>query len=84
MFKYVLSAHAEMVVNERSIRSEWLERILEKPEKTENDKTDPNLTHAVGRISEHGNRVLRVVYNPGTDPVTVVTAYFDRAMRNKL
>jgi hypothetical protein len=84
MFKYVLSAHAEMVVNERSIRSEWLERILERPEKTDKDKTDPKLTHALGRISEHGNRVLRVVYNPGTDPVTIVTAYFDRAMRNKL
>jgi hypothetical protein len=45
MFKYVLSAHAEMVVKERSIHSEWLERILERPEKTENDKTDPKLTH---------------------------------------
>ena len=58
--------------------------ILERPEKTENDKTDPKLTHALGRISEHGNRVLRVVYNPVIDPITVVTAYFDRAMRNKL
>jgi hypothetical protein len=84
MFKYVLSAHAETVVKERSIRSEWLERILENPEKTDKDKTDPKLTHALGRISEHGNRVLRVVYNPIDDPVTVVTAYFDRAMRNKL
>ena len=84
MFKYVLSAHAETVIKERSISSEWLERILEKPEKADSDKTDPRLTHALGRISEHGNRVLRVVYNPTVDPATVVTAYFDKAMRNKL
>ena len=84
MFKYVLSAHANIVVKERSIRSEWLERVLGKPEKTEKDKEDTKLTHALGRISEHGNRVLRVIYNPTVDPVTVVTAYFDRAMRSKL
>ncbi|MGH7229605.1 MAG: DUF4258 domain-containing protein [Burkholderiales bacterium] len=84
MFKYVLSAHAEIVVKERSIRSEWLERILEKPEKTQKDNEDPKLTHALGRISEQGDRVLRVIYNPTIDPLIVVTAYFDRAMRNKL
>jgi hypothetical protein len=84
MLKYVLSAHAEVVLKERSIRSEWLERVLAQPEKTETDKQDPSLAHALGRISEHGNRVLRVVYNPTVDPISVVTAYFDRPMRNKL
>ena len=40
--------------------------------------------HAFGRVPERGDRVLRVVYNPTTEPVTVVTAYFDRKMRDKL
>ena len=84
MFEVVLSAHAEVVIKERSIRREWVERVLEKPEKTEPDGADPQVTHALGRIPEYGNRVLRVIYNRGTDPVTVVTAYFDRAMRDKL
>ena len=41
MLKYALSAHADIVVKERSIRSEWLERVHGKPEKTEKDNEDP-------------------------------------------
>ena len=80
----VLSAHAETVISERSIQIEWVERVLSKPDKTESDSDDPDLMHALGRIPEHDNRVLRVVYNASTTPVRIVTAYFDRAMRNKL
>lgn len=84
MLTFVLSAHAEKVVAERSIDAEWLERVLSNPEKVEADATDPDLKHALGRISEHGNRVLRVVYNGSVKPVRVVTVYFDRTLRNKL
>jgi hypothetical protein len=37
----------------------------------------PKLTHALGRVSEHGGRVLRVVYNGLAKPRRVVTVYFD-------
>jgi Domain of unknown function (DUF4258) len=84
MLTFVLSAHAVNVMAERSISAEWLERVLSNPEKVEADDTDPDLQHALGRISEHGNRVLRVVYNGSVKPVKVVTAYFDRTLRNKL
>jgi len=50
----------------------------------ETTRQDTELTHALERISEHGNRVLRVVYNASVEPYTVVTAYFDRAMKGKL
>jgi hypothetical protein len=42
------------------------------------------LEHHLGRITEHGNRVLRVVVNKTVRPARVVTLYFDRTMRNKL
>ena len=84
MKRLALSAHAKTVITERSIQIEWVERVLSDPDKTEPDSDDPGLTHALGRIPEHGDRVLRVVYNASTKPVRIVTAYFDRAMRNKL
>ncbi len=84
MKTYTLSAHAEVVMTERSIKREWLDRVLERPELVEADRDDPQITHAMGKIPEHGGRVLRVVYNGTRKPVTVVTVYFDRAMKGKL
>lgn len=84
MPKYVLSAHAQTVMAERSINVDWLERVLVNPKKVEADKEHRDLRHALGRIPEHDNRVLRVVYNGVVEPVRVVTVYFDRTLRNKL
>lgn len=84
MPEFELSAHAQTVISERSIKREWLERVLGEPERVEADRDDPNLRHALGRIPEHGDRVLRVVYNGTVKPIRVVTAYFDRTLRNKL
>jgi hypothetical protein len=84
MKKFVFSAHARTVLTERSIDTEWVERVFVRPEKLTVDRDDPDLRHAFGRIPEHGNRVLRVVYNGSKRPATIVTAYFDRGMRSKL
>jgi len=83
MLAYVLSAHAEVVIANRSIDREWLEQVLERPERVESDKVDPALKHAIGTISAHGGRVLRVVYKDAVDPRLIVTAYFDRTLRDK-
>jgi hypothetical protein len=69
---------------EREILEEWVERVLTNPERTEPNTTDPLLRHALGRIPERDDRVLRVVYNETVRPWRVVTAYFDRTMRGKL
>jgi hypothetical protein len=53
------------------------------PERIEQHASDPALRHALARIPERGDRVLRVVYNVDTDPPRVVTAYFDRRQRGK-
>jgi hypothetical protein len=84
MPEFTLSTHAQTVATERGINQEWIERILTNPERVEEGKETPPLKHALGRISEHGNRVLRVVYNGSVEPVMVVTVYFDRTLRNKL
>jgi hypothetical protein len=40
----------------------WLEQVLDSPELVEVDPTDPELTHHVGRIKEHGNRAKISVF----------------------
>ena len=84
MWNFTLSAHARVVMTERGIIPEWVERVLQNPERVGDDKRDPLLRHALGTIPEYGNRVLRVVYNGSVEPVRVVTVYFDRALRNEL
>lgn len=84
MATFTLSAHAEVVIAERAIDIEWVRRVLRNPERIEDDKSDRLLRHALGRIPEHGDRVLRVVYNGSVEPVRVVTVYFDRTLRGKL
>jgi hypothetical protein len=58
--------------------------VLAAPERTERDRSDPDLLHALGRIAERDNRVLRVVYNASMRPPRIVTVYFDRRQRGKI
>ena len=81
---FALTVHAGTVLRERSIELAWVERVLLNPQTLEADKYDARLRHALGRISERGDRVLRVVYNPGQQPWAVITAYFDRKQRGKV
>ena len=82
--QYTLTAHATVVLAERAIPVAWVTHVLEYPERTEPDQTDPALIHALGRIREFGDRVLRVIYNDTTTPKRIVTAYFDRTQRGTL
>lgn len=79
---FELTAHAARAVAERDIALEWIARVLEHPQRTEPDRQDPALRHALATIPEHGGRVLRVVYNGTVNPWRVVTAYFDRKERS--
>lgn len=74
---YILSDHARKRILKRKIRTEWIETTLAHPARTGNDDVDPTLAHALRPIPEKGFRVLRVIYNETTDPVIIVTAYFD-------
>ena len=74
MRRYDLSQHAKDVIAGRNIRLLSLEQVLELVER---DSDDPELTHHVGLIKEHGNRALRVVFNTRASPALIVTVYFD-------
>ncbi|MDF5723328.1 MAG: DUF4258 domain-containing protein [Rhizonema sp. PD37] len=81
---YTLTVHAQQVIAAREIEVEWIVRVLTQPQRTEPDREDSELRHALARIAEKGNRVLRVVYNETTIPWRIITVYFDRTQKNKL
>jgi Domain of unknown function (DUF4258) len=81
---YVLTKHATHRLVERNIDQEWVSRTLLNPQKVEPDLQDPDICSAFAVIPERNNQVLRVVYNPSTNPVRVLTAHFDRRMKGKL
>ena len=80
---YELTEHAAYVIAEREIDIAWVVRVLSAPERRLADRSDPALTHALARIPERENRVLRVVYNGSVDPLRIVTCYFDRRQRGR-
>jgi hypothetical protein len=80
---YELSAHAALVMAARNIDAALVDRALSEPERTEADRFDPELMHALLPIAERDHRVLRVVYNWSVHPLRVVTVYFDRRQRGK-
>jgi hypothetical protein len=84
MINFKLTRHAEDALVKRKIKKEWLERVLAFPQRIETDTTDPALEHRLAEISECENRVLRVIINTHTNPIRVVTLFFDRKIRGKL
>jgi len=60
----------------------WIFRAVEHAELKE-DPGDGSI-HYLARITEYGNRVLRVILDPRGQPPCVVTAFFDRRMKGKL
>lgn len=83
-FPYRVTVHAAKVISEREIPKEWIVRVLSHPTKTDSDRTDPELRHALAAIPEFGDRVLRVIYNHTTNPWLIVSVYFDRTQRGRL
>ena len=82
---YDLTDHARESLRKRpAISLEWVERVLQQPERVEPDTVDAELEHRLGRIPEYDGRVLRVIVKKATDPLRVITCYFDRKMRRQL
>lgn len=79
---FTLSVHARKRLTQRGIDTDWISRAIDNPARTENDELDPNLAHALLSIPERGFRVLRVIYNETTEPVVIVTAYFDEKVND--
>jgi len=81
---YVLTQHAQDLLLRRNIPIAWIERTLDAPAIVDSDRIDDTLEHRLAPIPEHGHRVLRVIINKLSNPVRVVTFYFDRNMRDKI
>lgn len=75
--EYRISDHAAKRMKQRKVLPEWVAATLGNPDSTENDQEDPSLMHALKAIPDRGFKVLRVIYNETTEPVTVVTVYFE-------
>ncbi len=77
---FTLSQHADdelQKAGRSQIKLEWIQRTLNNPDYS--DRDDRTKTIRVWkRIPEYENRALRVVYNPDTEPIIVVTVFFDR------
>lgn len=82
--KYELTEHAAIRMHERKIEMRWLERALTDPQRREPDEDDPGMEHRSVAIAEREYRVLRVVCDPRTAPLKVVTVHFDRSQKGKL
>ena len=81
---YELPRHAEVVLDERQIPLEWMERTLLGPELVLPDPDDSTVERRYRRIPEHGGRVLRVAVNTAVVPQRVVSVFFDRQMKSRL
>lgn len=75
--EYRISDHAAKRMKQRRVLPEWVTAALENPDSIENDQEDPNLVHARKAIPDRGFKILRVIYNETTEPITVVTVYFE-------
>ncbi len=78
MMNYRLTQHARDVLAKRQIEIQWMEQVLTAPEVIEPDPVDPDLEHLLERISQFGDRGLRVIINNKQNPPLVVTVFFDR------
>ena len=73
------SKHFERMMEERSIRPEWVQSALETPQKVED--YEDGTRHYLRQIEEHDNRWLRVVISIQVTPEKAVTTFFDRRLR---
>lgn len=76
--------HALESLRKRAILPEWVDEAFHRPQLVEPDRVDADLEHRLARIAAYDGRVLRVIVNTARTPPRIVTAYFDRGMRNRL
>ena len=74
-----LTRHFKQMLEERVIRSEWVEQAIQTPDRVE-DKPD-GTRHFLKCIVDYDRRWLRVIVNVRARPHRAVTAFFDRRLR---
>lgn len=79
MEEFEYTKHASEMILERSIRTDWIESTLSNPDRAE--FVDNEEVHYIKQIKEFGNRYLRIVVNPFSQPKKIITLFFDRRVR---
>lgn len=78
---FQLSIHAREQMAIRELKALWVSDTLSKPDRTLPLADSFGNTHYLKRISEFGDRWLRVVVNPTQEPPRIVTLFFDRRVK---
>lgn len=73
--------HAEHTLTRREIEKAWVALTVERPQLRE--EPGDGTVHYHRAIPERGDRTLRVIVNPETDPPMVITAFFDRRLKGR-
>jgi hypothetical protein len=81
MVKIVPSRHFKEMLKERAIDEKRVKNVLDAPDKIE--PHEDGTMHYIKKISENGNRYLRVIINEMVIPAKGVTAFFDRRIGKK-
>jgi hypothetical protein len=66
-------------MHERLIQEDWVYNTVNDPDMTENIRDDEK--HNLKQIPPNGGKFLRVIVNPSVSPPRVITAFFDRRVR---
>jgi len=72
--------HFEHMLGERQIERSWVEHAITAPDRME--EPGDGTRHYLCRITERGDRWLRVVINVSVQPPRAITVFFDRRLRN--
>ncbi len=78
-FQLSIHAHEQIIIRELNVL--WVSDTLSNPERTLLLADSFGNTHYLKRISEFGDRWLRVVVNPNQEPPRIVTLFFDRRVK---
>ena len=80
--KVLLTRHAQVKLQERGLKMEWVERTVRNPLWIQPEPRDQTAERRFARIDEFGGRILRVVCVETEDVIRVITALFDRDARS--
>lgn len=77
----VFTAHAHLVMAERELADEWVERTVRVPEWREPDPADPAVERRFRTVPERENRILRVACVESDTDIRILSAFLDRGAR---
>ena len=78
---YILTKHAQFQIQERKLKTTWIQETITNPDQIIPLADDHGNTHYLKKIEEFGNRCLRIVVNSTVEPNRIVTLFFDRRVK---